>query len=241
MAERVFKRVLLKLSGELLAGPSGYGIDTGAAAAVVERVREALDLGVQVGVVVGAGNLFRGQAASGRGLERCTADAVGMLGTVMNALTLRAAFEAQGVAAEVQSAIGMTGIVEAFDHRRANAWLDRGRPVLFAGGTGHPYFTTDTTAALRACQIGAAAILKGTKVDGIYAEDPHLNPRAERFARLSHREALTRQLGVMDATAFSLCLENRIPILVFRFGAPGEISRLLQGDFSSATLVDAGA
>ncbi len=237
MGERVFQRVLLKLSGELLGGVAGHGVEAAATAAVAERVREALDLGVQVALVVGAGNLFRGLGASRRGMDRCSADAMGMLATVMNALALRDAFESQGVAAEIQSAISMTGIVEPFDHRRACRLLDDGQVVLFAAGTGHPFFTTDTTAALRACQIGADAILKGTKVDGIYAEDPVANPKAERFARISHAEALVRRLGVMDSAAFSLCLDNRLPIVVFRFGVPGELTRIMQGDFRSATVV----
>jgi uridylate kinase len=241
MAEKAFKRVLLKLSGELLGGAGGQGLDPGATAVVVERVREAIDLGVQVALVVGAGNLFRGLGASRRGMDRGSADAVGMLATVMNALALRDAFEGQGVAADIQSAIGMTGIVEPFDQRRACGLLDAGRLVLFAGGTGHPFFTTDTTAALRACQIGADVILKGTKVDGIYSADPATHPQAERYARISHTEALARRLGVMDSTAFSLCMDNRIPILVFRFGVPGELARLLTGDLRSATLVDADA
>jgi uridylate kinase len=241
MAEKVLKRVLLKLSGELLGGAGGQGLDLAAIAAVAERVREATDLGVQVGLVVGAGNLFRGLGASQRGMDRCAADAMGMLATVMNAMALRAAFESQGVAADIQSAIAMTGLVEPFDDRRAGALLDAGRLVLFAGGTGHPFFTTDTTAALRACQIGADAILKGTKVDGIYSADPVTHPQAERYARISHREALAQRLGVMDSAAFSLCMDNRIPIIVFRFGVPGELARLLTGDLSSATLVDADA
>ena len=214
MGERVFQRVLLKLSGELLGGAAGHGVEAAATAAVAERVREALDLGVQVALVVGAGNLFRGLGASRRGMDRCSADAMGMLATVMNALALRDAFESQGVAAEIQSAIGMTGIVEPFDHRRACRLLDAGQVVLFAAGTGHPFFTTDTTAALRACQIGADAILKGTG-DGIYAEDPVANPKAERFARISHAEALVRRLGVMDwppRSAWTTVSYRRLPL-----------------------------
>jgi uridylate kinase len=241
MAKRAYQRVLLKLSGELLGGAGGQGLDAAAAAVVCERVREAVDLGVQVGLVVGAGNLFRGLGASRGGMERCTADAIGMLGTVMNALALREAFGKQGVAAEVQSAIAMAGIAEPFDQRRACDLLEAGRVLLFAAGTGHPFFTTDTTAALRACQIGAEVLLKGTKVDGIYDADPVKDPGAKRFARISYAEALARQLGVMDATAFSLCQENRLPIVVFRFGVPGELARLLGGDLRSATLVSAAA
>jgi len=240
MAERVFKRVLLKLSGELLAGPSGQGVDAAASTAMAERVREALDLGVQVALVVGAGNLFRGLGASRRGMDRCSADAMGMLATMMNALALRDAFEGLGIEAEIQSALPMSGIMDGFDHRRATAMLERGRVVLFAGGTGHPFFTTDTTAALRACQIGADAILKGTKVDGIYTADPVRDPSAVRLPRLTHAEALSRRLGVMDMAAFSLCLDNRLPIIVFRFGVAGDLARLMQGDFSAATLVEAG-
>jgi uridylate kinase len=239
MAKRVFQRILLKLSGELLGGADGRGLDAAAAAAVCERVREAVDLGVQVGLVVGAGNLFRGLGASRGGMERCAADAIGMLGTVMNALALREALAHQGLAAEVQSAIPMAGVVEAFDHRRADSLLASGRVVLFAAGTGHPFFTTDTTAALRACQIGADALLKGTKVDGIYDSDPVRNPAAKRYARLSYAEALAHQLGVMDSSAFSLCMENRLPIIVFKFGNPGDLAQLLSGDLRSATLVNA--
>jgi len=239
MAERAFQRVLLKLSGELLGGTGGRGLDGDAAATVCERVREALGLGVQVALVVGAGNLFRGLGASRSGMDRCSADAIGMLATVMNALALREAFALQGIEAEVQSAIPVAGMVDPFDHRRACSLLDAGRVVLFAGGTGHPFFTTDTTAALRACQIGAGVLLKGTKVDGIYDSDPVRNPAARRYARLSYAEALVRQLGIMDSAAFSLCQENRLPILVFRFGVPGELGRLMVGDFRSATLVSA--
>jgi uridylate kinase len=241
MAEKVFKRVLLKLSGELLGGASGQGLDLAAAATVVERVREAIDLGVQVALVVGAGNLFRGGGASRRGMERGAADAVGMLATVMNALVLRDAFESQGITADIQSAIGMTGIVEPFEQRRARYLLEAGHVVLLAGGTGLPFFTTDTTAALRACQLGVDVILKGTKVDGVYSADPVTHPHAERYARISHGDALARRLGVMDAAAFSLCMDNRLPIIVFRFGATGDLARLVTGDFRSATLVEVDA
>lgn len=239
MAERAFQRILLKLSGELLGGTGGRGLDGDATAAVCERVREAVSLGVQVGLVVGAGNLFRGLGASRRGMDRCSADAIGMLATVMNALALREGFAEQGIPVAVQSAIPVSGMVDPFDHRRACSLLDDGHVVIFAGGTGLPFFTTDTTAALRACQIGAGVLLKGTKVDGIYDSDPVKSPAARRFARLTHSEALGRQLGVMDAAAFSLCQENRLPIVVFRFGVPGELARLLAGDFQSATLVSA--
>ncbi len=239
MANAAYRRVLLKLSGELLGGSGGQGLDAAAAGQVAERVREAVGLGVQVGLVVGAGNLFRGLGASRTGMDRCAADAIGMLATVMNALALREAFAGLGVAADVQSAIPAPGIVEPFDHRRAVSLLEAGRVVLFAGGTGHPFFTTDTTAALRACQVGADVLLKGTKVDGVYDADPRTNPAARRYERVSYAEALARRLGVMDATAFSLCAENRLPILVFRFGVPGELARLMQGDFRSATLVSA--
>jgi uridylate kinase len=240
MAKRPFQRVLLKLSGELLGGLDGQGLDPTAATAVCERVREAVGLGVEVGLVVGGGNLFRGLGASRSGMDRCAADAIGMLATVMNALALRAALEQHGIAAEVQSAIPMAGVVEAFDHRRARSLLAAGRVLLFAAGTGHPFFTTDTTAALRACQIGADVLVKGTKVDGIYDADPMKDPAAKRYAQISYDDALERRLGVMDAAAFSLCLENRLPILVFKFGVPGELARLMEGDFRSATLVSAG-
>ena len=234
-----FKRILLKLSGELLQAPGGQGIDPTATRQVAERLREAVSLGVETGLVVGAGNLFRGEAFSRRGMDRCAADAIGMLATVMNALALRDALETLGMSAEVQSAVGIPGLVEVFDVRRARALLQGGHVVLFAGGTGHPFFTTDTTAALRACEIGADVIIKGTKVDGIYSADPEVNPDAVRYAHVSFAEALSQRLRVMDSTAFSLCLDNALPIVVFRFGEPGQLARVVQGDLSAATLVSA--
>jgi len=234
-----FKRILLKLSGELLQAPGGQGIDPVATRTVAERLQEAVSLGVETGLVVGAGNLFRGEAFSRRGMDRCAADAIGMLATVMNALALREALEALGTPADVQSAVGIPGLAEVFEVRRARALLRAGHVVLFAGGTGHPFFTTDTTAALRACEIGADVIIKGTKVDGIYSADPELNPDAVRYARVSFAEALSQRLRVMDSTAFSLCLDNALPIVVFRFGEPGQLARIVQGDLSAATLVSA--
>ena len=184
-----------------------------------------------------AGNIFRGEAFSRRGMDRCAADGIGMLATVMNALALREALEALGMPAEVQSAVGIPGLVEVFDVRRARAQLKDGHVVLFAGGTGHPFFTTDTTAALRACEIGADVIIKGTKVDGIYSADPAVDPTAVRYTRISFAEALAQRLRVMDSTAFSLCMDNALPIAVFRFGAPGELARIVKGDLAAATLV----
>ena len=234
-----FTRIVLKLSGELLGGADGAGVDPEAACRVAERVREALSLGVETGLVVGGGNLFRGEGFSRRGMDRCAADSIGMLATIMNALALRDALESLGMGAEVQSALPIPGVAEGFEARRARRYLAEGRVVLFAGGTGQPFFTTDTTAALRACQIGADVVIKGTKVDGVYSADPTRDPTATRYRRISYAEALSRQLRVMDATAFSLCRENSLPILVFRFGAEGELERILRGDFDSATLVDA--
>ncbi|MBN2450761.1 MAG: UMP kinase [Lentisphaeria bacterium] len=240
MEPRPFRRVLLKLSGELLAGPSGQGIDPEAVFRVAERVGEIRGCGVQAGIVVGAGNLFRGLGASRGGMDRCNADAIGMLATVMNALALREALEAGGSPAEVQSAVPMTGIAAPFDHRRARESLDAGTIVLFAAGTGHPFFTTDTTAALRACQVQADVVLKGTKVDGVYTADPLRDPSAKRYSELTFDQALAQKLEVMDTTAFSLCRENRLPIVVFRFGTPGDLKRIVRGDLRTATLVHAG-
>lgn len=233
------KRVLLKLSGELLKGAESAGISHAAAVRVAERVNECVAAGVETALVVGAGNLFRGEAASEAGMDRCCADSVGMLATMMNALTLRHALESLGLRAEVQSAFPVSGVVDGFDGRRARRLLSSGTVVLFAAGTGHPFFTTDTTAALRACQIEADAILKGTKVDGVYSADPVEHPDAIRYSHISFRDVLQKRLRVMDSTAFSMCMDNRMPIIVFKFGTEGELSRILQGDLRLATLVDA--
>ncbi len=236
-----YKRILLKLSGEALKAPGAEsGIDAEAIAGVAERIRKVVESGVQVALVVGAGNIFRGLPASRNGMARVTADSMGMMATVINALGLQDALEAAGVPAQIQTPFPMPGIGEAFDHRRAIAHLETGRVVIFAGGTGHPFFTTDTTAALRACEIGADAIFKATKVDGVYSADPHKDPQARRYSQLAYTDALQKRLQVMDSSAFSLCMDNDIPIVVFNFSRPGGISRALSGDLASATIVGHG-
>lgn len=232
-----FRRILLKLSGEMLKGPSGFGIDSTATMAAASLIKEAVASGSQVAIIIGAGNLFRGQAGSRQGMDRSCADNIGMLATCMNALAMRDALEGIGVRAEVQSAMAITGVLDPFDQRRADQLLNAGVVVLFAAGTGHPYFTTDTTAALRACEIGADAVLKGTQVDGIYSADPKRDPHAVRFPRITYREALSRRLQVMDSTAFSLCMDNDIPIVVFNFAQDGVLAEVVKGNLDHATLV----
>jgi len=237
-ARPVYRRVVLKLSGEVLAGPRGWGLDPAAVAAVAAEVRAVRDLGVQVGVVIGGGNIFRGGRPGDTGIDRATGDAMGMLATVINALALQSRLEASGVPTRLQTAFEVRPFAEPYIRRRALRHLERGRVVLFAGGTGSPYFSTDTAAALRAAEIGADALLKGTKVDGVYDRDPARDPRAVRFDRLTHREALARDLRVMDAAAFALCLENRLPIAVFALGVPGNARRICRGE-AVGTLVTA--
>jgi len=225
-----YGRVLLKLSGEALGGETGVGICPKSVQTMADQIREVRELGVQVVVVVGGGNIFRGQSGSERGIERATGDYMGMLATVINALALQDALEKIGVATRVQSAISMAQVAEAFIRRRAVRHLEKGRVVIFGGGTGNPYFSTDTAAALRANEIGAEVILKATKVDGIYDSDPKKNPGASRFARITYLEALQRQLKVMDATAFSLCMDNKMPIIVFELFGPHNLKRVVMGE-----------
>lgn len=233
-----YRRLLLKLSGETLKGKAPDGVDPEAAHQVARQIQAVVDLGVQTALVIGGGNIFRGLPASRRGgLDRATADTMGMLATVMNAVAMEAALEANGQPARVMTAIPMPGIGEAFDRRRALRHLQQGRVVLFAGGTGHPFFTTDTTAALRACEIGADAIFKATKVNGIFTADPVTHPDAKRYANLSTADAVRLRLGVMDATAFSLCMENDMPIVVFNFFKAGSLLRVVRGDLRAATTV----
>ena len=232
-----FRRILLKLSGEMLKGPSGFGIDSTATMAAASRIKEAVASGSQVAIIIGAGNLFRGQARSRQGMDRSCADNIGMLATCMNALAMRDALEGIGVRAEVQSAMAITGVLDPFDQRRADQLLNAGVVVLFAAGTGHPYFTTDTCAALRACEIHADAVFKGTKVNGVYSADPMKDPTATRYERVSFQTVLAKRLQVMDATAFSLCQDNRLPIVVFKFGEEGVLNDIMRGNFSAATLV----
>lgn len=233
-----YSRVLLKLSGEALGGETGVGICPEAVQSMAEQIREVRDLGVQVVVVVGGGNIFRGLSGSERGIERATGDYMGMLATVINALALQDALEKIGVATRVQSAITMSQVAEPFIRRRAVRHLEKGRVVIFGGGTGNPYFSTDTAAALRANEIGAEVILKATKVDGIYDSDPKKNPEAKRFSRIAYIEALQRQLKVMDSTAFSLCMDNKMPIIVFDFFQPHNLRRVVIGE-SVGTVVTA--
>lgn len=226
-----FKRVVLKLSGEALAGGQGYGIDPEVLASVAEQVVDVRRLGVDVAVVVGGGNIWRGAAGSAQGMDRATADYMGMLATVLNALALQDAIEQLGVATRVQTAIEMREIAEPYIRRKAITHLEKGYIVIFAAGTGNPFFSTDTTAALRAAEIGAEVILlaKG-KVDGVYDADPLKVPGAKRFEELTYIEVLKRNLGVMDATATSLCMDNNIPILVFSLADKGNIRRAVLGE-----------
>src|SRR5436853_4117104 len=225
-----YRRILLKLSGEALGGEAGIGIDPKAVLNMAEQIREVRELGVQVVVVVGGGNIFRGLSGSERGIERATGDYMGMLATVINALALQDSLEKLGVATRVQSAITMAQVAEAFIRRRAVRHLEKGRVVIFGGGTGNPYFSTDTAAALRANEIGAEVILKATKVDGIYDSDPKKNPKAKRFSEISYLDALKKQLKVMDSTAFSLCMDNKMPIIVFDLFRPHNLKRVVLGE-----------
>jgi uridylate kinase len=225
-----FRRILLKLSGEALADDSGIGIEPEVVHRMAKAIKEVRDLGVQVVVVVGGGNIYRGARGSEGGIERATGDYMGMLATVINALALQDALEKNGVATRVQSAITMSQVAEPFIRRRAVRHLEKGRVVVFGAGTGNPYFSTDTAAALRANEIGAEIVLKATKVDGIYDSDPKKNPDAKRFDQITYSEALSRRLKVMDTTAFSLCMDNKMPIIVFDFSVPHSILRVVQGE-----------
>jgi uridylate kinase len=225
-----YKRVLLKLSGEALGGATGIGICPESVHNMAEQIFEVRELGVEVVVVVGGGNIFRGVSGSERGIERATGDYMGMLATVINALALQDALEKLGAPTRVQSAITMSQIAEPFIRRRAERHLEKKRVVIFGGGTGNPYFSTDTAAALRANEIGAEVILKATKVDGIYDSDPKKNPDAKRFSEITYIDALQRQLKVMDSTAFSLCMDNKMPIIVFDFFRPHNLRRVILGE-----------
>ncbi len=218
-----YARILLKLSGEALLGTRQYGVDPNFCAFIADQVAEVHDLGVQIGIVVGGGNIFRGLAAAAKGMDRATGDYIGMLATVMNALALQDALEKAGVQTRVMSAIGMNEVAEPYIRRRAVRHLEKGRVIILAAGTGNPYFTTDTAAALRAVEIGAEVILKATKVDGVYDSDPVQNPSAKRYDRLTYSQVLAQRLGVLDATAVSLCMENDTPIVVFDLNTPENI------------------
>ena len=236
MAEIKYKRVLLKLSGEFLMGDMGYGIDPEVAERIAREVTDIVRQGVQVAITVGGGNIFRGLAGSAKGMDRAQADYIGMLATAMNALALQDAFERNGQMCRVMSAIEMREVCETYIRRRAIRHLEKGRVVIFAAGTGNPYFTTDTTAALRACEIDAECLMKATKVDGIYDSDPVKNPDATRFEHISYLDVISKELHVMDTTATSLCMDNHMPMLVFDITAPGNISRVLKGENVGTTV-----
>ena len=225
-----YRRILLKLSGEALGGEGALGICPEAIHEMARQVREVRDMGVEIVIVVGGGNIFRGLQGSERGIERVTGDYMGMLGTVINALALQDALEKQDVQTRVQSAITMEEVAEPFIRRRAVRHLEKGRVVIFGGGTGNPYFSTDTTAALRANEMDCNVILKATKVDGVYDSDPKKNPKAKRYSRVTYIDALQQQLKVMDSTAFSLCMDNEMPIIVFNFFEPGNLARVVRGE-----------
>src|SRR6188474_170936 len=226
----MYKRVLLKLSGEALMGEQNFGIDPAVTSAIAADIKEITHLGVEVGIVIGGGNIFRGVAASAKGMDRATGDYMGMLATVINALALQDALEQQGVVTRVMSAIEMRAVAEPFIRRRAIRHLEKGRAVVFAAGTGNPYFTTDTAAALRAMEIRANVIMKATKVDGIYTADPMKDPSATRYDTISYLQVLEQRLQVMDATAISLCMDNQLPILVFNLRTPGNLRRAVLGE-----------
>jgi uridylate kinase len=225
-----YKRILLKLSGEALMGAAQYGIDPDVTSQIARDVHEVQSLGVETAIVIGGGNIFRGVAASTRGMDRATGDYMGMLATVINALALQDALEQQGVTTRVMSAIEMRAVAEPFIRRRAVRHLEKGRAVIFAAGTGNPYFTTDTAAALRAMEIRASVIMKATKVDGIYTADPMKDPTATRYDTISYLQVLEKRLQVMDATAISLCMDNQLPILVFNLRTPGNLRRAVLGE-----------
>jgi len=239
MASLAYKRVMLKISGEALAGTQEYGLSTDVVGFIAEEVREVYRLGIQVAMVIGGGNIFLGVEASARGMDRASADYMGMLATCINGLAMQSALEKLGVDTRVQTAIEMREVAEPFIRRRALRHLDKGRVVIFVGGTGNPYFTTDTAAALRAMEIGAEVVLKATKVDGVYTADPKLDPTAQKFDELTYIEVLSRRLKVMDSTAISLCMDNGFPIVVFNMHERGSLGRLVRGE-RVGTLVRGG-
>jgi uridylate kinase len=224
-----YRRVLLKISGEALMGEQDYGLDTNMVARIAAEVKSVHELGVEICLVIGGGNIFRGVAGAAKGMERATADYMGMLATVMNSLAMQGALEHRGVATRVQSAIGMQSVCEPYIRRRAIRHMEKGRVVIFAAGTGNPFFTTDTAAALRASEMACDALLKATKVDGVYTADPKKVPDAKRFDRLTYLDVLSKDLQVMDASAISLARENRIPILVFSIHNPGGFADVVTG------------
>ncbi len=225
-----YKRILLKLSGEILAGPKGYGIDEAVMQGLSEEIAAVHRSGVEIGVVLGGGNIFRGLAAASRGMDRVAADYMGMLATVINSLALQHALEKQGLFTRVLSAIDMQKVAAPFIRRRAMRHLEKGRVVIFGAGTGNPYFTTDTAAALRAIEVGADVILKGTRVDGVYDKDPERDANANRYQAITYLDVLNQGLKVMDSTAVSLCMDNKLPIVVFDIGQRGNLKRVVDGE-----------
>jgi uridylate kinase len=232
----VYKRILLKLSGEALMGDDAYGINRATIVRMVREVQDVTKLGCEVAVVIGGGNIFRGVAGGSVGMDRATADYMGMLATVMNALALSDAMQKQGLVPRVMSAIAIEQVVEPYVRPKALQYLEEGKVVIFAAGTGNPFFTTDTAAALRGAEIGAEVVLKATKVDGVYSADPQKDPTAERYSRISFDEAMAKNLGIMDATAFALCRDQKLPIKVFSIFKHGALKRVVQGE-DEGTLV----
>lgn len=230
MEQLRYKRVLLKLSGEVLGGTQGYGIDPQTITSIALEIKDVVASGVELALVIGGGNIFRGLAASSKGMDRASADYMGMLATMINALAMQDALEQIGVFTRVQSAIAMQEVAEPYIRRKAIRHLEKGRVVIFGAGTGNPYFTTDTAASLRAMEIGADVILKGTKVDGVYSADPKKDPSAIRYSSLSYLQVLQEGLQVMDATATSLCMDNNLPIIVFDVGVAGNVKRVVCGE-----------
>jgi len=235
-----FKRILLKLSGEALMGERGFGIDHKVLHIIADEIKGICSSGIEIGIVIGGGNIFRGLEAAAEGMERTTADYMGMLATVLNALALQNALEQQGIATRVLSAIEMRELAEPYIRRRAVRHLEKGRIVIFASGTGNPYFTTDTAAALRAVEIGAEVVLKATKVDGVYSTDPMKDAKAKRFSEITYMEVLKKGLKVMDSTAISLCMDNNLPIIVFNLMSKGNLKKILEGNKNIGTLVKGG-
>ena len=237
VGEPRYKRILLKLSGEALAGEQGYGIDGPTIEFISREVRELIHLGIETAIVIGGGNIFRGVKGTATGMDRASADYMGMLNTVMNAIALQDSLEKIGVKTRVQSAIEMQQLAEPYIRRRATRHLEKGRVVIFAGGTGNPFFTTDTAASLRAMEIGAEVILKGTRVEGVYDADPFTHPEAKMFLELNYLDVLNRNLKVMDATAISLCMDNNMPIRVYNLLSPGNTKRVVMGEPIGTTVL----
>jgi uridylate kinase len=236
MAGPAFRRVLLKLSGEALMGEDAFGINKDTIEAMVRDIREVVDLGVELAIVIGGGNIFRGVALGASGMDRATADYMGMMATIMNAMALQDAMRRAGIEARVQSALNIEQVVEPYIRPKAMRYLEEGKVVIFAAGTGNPFFTTDTAAALRGSEVGAQIVLKATKVDGVYTADPKRDPHATRYSRLTFDEALSRKLQIMDATAFALCRDQKLPIKVFDIMKPGALKRIVLGE-DEGTLV----